>query len=121
VPLPEVGEVLEGAVERVMPYGIFLKLDSGASGLVPNSEMATPKGSNHSRMFPPGTRMQVVVIGSDKQTGKVSLSRSAVSERQEQDDFKRYRKSRKPDDDAQAGLGSFGELLQKHLQGKKRR
>ncbi len=121
VPLPEVGEVLEGAVERVMPYGIFLKLDSGASGLVPNSEMATPKGSNHSRMFPPGTRMQVVVIGSDKQTGKVSLSRSAVSERQERDDFKRYRTSRRQDDDTQAGLGSFGELLQKHLQGKKRR
>jgi small subunit ribosomal protein S1 len=121
VPLPEVGEVLEGAVERVMPYGIFLKLDSGASGLIPNSEMATPKGSNHSRMFPPGTRMQVVVIGSDKQTGKVSLSRSAVSEKQERDDFKRYRTSRRQDDDVQAGLGSFGELLQKHLQGKKKR
>ena len=82
--------MLEGVVERVMPYGIFLKLDSGASGLIPNSEMGTPKGSNHSRMFPPGTRMQVVVIDSDKQTGKVSLSRGAVSEKQAQDDFKKY-------------------------------
>jgi small subunit ribosomal protein S1 len=59
VALPEVGEVTEGMVERVMPYGLFLKLDSGASGLIPNSEMGTPKGTNHSRMFPAGTRMQV--------------------------------------------------------------
>ncbi len=121
VPLPEVGEVLEGVVERVMPYGIFLKLDTGASGLIPNSEMGTPKGSNHSRMFPPGTRMQVVVINSDKQTGKVSLSRGAVSDKQAQDDFKKYRSTSrgKSDDDSQAGLGSFGELLQRHLQDKK--
>ncbi|MGD0230591.1 MAG: 30S ribosomal protein S1 [Syntrophorhabdales bacterium] len=121
--LPEVGEVVDGAVERVMPYGVFLKLDSGASGLIPNSEMGTPKGTNHNRMFPAGMRMQVVVIGSDKQTKKISLSRNAVSEKVEQDDFKRYRTQQrtqqKPDDQAPAGLGSFGELLQRHLQGKK--
>jgi small subunit ribosomal protein S1 len=121
VPLPEVGEALEGEVERVMPYGIFLKLDSGANGLIPNSEMGTPKGSNHSKMFPVGTRLQVVVIGSDKQTGKVSLSRNAVSEKIQQDDFKRYRTNRKSEDDSQEGLGSLGELLQRHLQGGKKK
>jgi small subunit ribosomal protein S1 len=119
VVLPEVGDVVEGTVERVMPYGIFLKLESGASGLIPNSEMGTPKGSNHSRMFPVGTKMQVIVIGSDKQTRKVSLSRNAVSEKVERDEFKQYRTQQKGDDQASssAGLGSFGELLQKHLQG----
>jgi small subunit ribosomal protein S1 len=119
--LPEVGEVLEGAVERVMPYGIFLKLDSGTSGLIPNSEMGTPKGSNHSRMFPPGTRMEVVVIGSDKETRKVSLSRNAVSEKVERDELKRYRTERRSDDESQASLSGFGELLQEHLQRAKKK
>ncbi len=120
VVLPEVGEVLEGAVDRVMPYGIFLKLDSGISGLIPNSEMGTPRGSNHSRMFPPGTRMQVVVIGSDKENQKISLSRNAVAERVEQDEFSRYRSSQKSNEmPSPASLSGFGELLQKHLQGKK--
>jgi small subunit ribosomal protein S1 len=119
--LPEVGEVIEGAVERVMPYGIFLRLESGASGLIPNSEMGTPKGTNHSRMFPVGMKIQVIVIGSDKQSRKVSLSRHAVSEKVAQDQFKQYRTQQRDDDHTSSPLGSFGELLQKHLQAEEKR
>jgi len=121
IPLPDVGEIVEGTVDRVMPYGIFLRLDSGASGLIPNSEMRTPRGTNHSRMFPQGTRMQVVVIGADKETKKISLSRNAVGEKTEQDDFSRYRSNQKDGDqqkESAASISGFGELLQKHLQGK---
>ena len=117
VPLPEVGEIVEGAVDRVMPYGIFLKLDNGVSGLIPNSEMGTPRGTNHNKMFPAGTRMQVVVIGVDKQTKKISFSRNAVSDKVEKDDFSRYRIQ--GEQKSAAELGSFGELLQRHLQGDK--
>jgi small subunit ribosomal protein S1 len=114
--LPEVGEVAEGVVDRIMPYGIFIKLDSGISGLLPNSEMGTPRGSNHSRMFPPGTRMQVAVIGVDKERQKISLSRTAVSEQVEQDAFKTYRSTNKGGETASAAsLSGFGELLQRHL------
>jgi small subunit ribosomal protein S1 len=120
IPLPEVGEIVEGSVDRVMPYGIFLRLDSGASGLIPNSEMGTPRGTNHSKMFPQGTRMQVVVIGADKETKKKSLSRNAVSEKAEQDAFTHYRSNQKDGEQQKenGSLSSFGELLQKHLQGK---
>lgn len=121
IPLPEVGEMVEGSVDRVMPYGIFLRLDSGASGLIPNSEMGTPRGTNHSKMFPQGTRMQVVVIGADKETRKISLSRNALSEKTEQDDFSNYRSNQKNGEqqkDTAPTLSGFGELLQKHLQGK---
>jgi ribosomal protein S1 len=70
-------------------------------------------------MFPVGTRMQVLVIGSDKQSRKVSLSRSAVSEKAAQDEFTHYRTQQKGDDQASSALGSFGALLQEHLHGKK--
>ena len=119
-PLPEMGEVVEGAVDRVMSYGIFLRLDSGLSGLIPNSEMGTPRGTNHSRMFPQGTRLQVVVIGVDKESRKISLSRNAVSEKVEKDEFSRYRSGQQGEHGGSAAsLSSFGELLQKHLRGSK--
>jgi small subunit ribosomal protein S1 len=118
VPLPEVGDIVDGTVDRVMPYGIFLKLDNGISGLIPNSEMGTPRGTNHSKMFPTGTRMQVVVIGVDKQTRKISFSRNQVSEKVEKDEFSRYRTGQTEQRSSSSELGSFGELLQKHLQGK---
>ncbi len=119
VELPEVGDVVNGVVDRVMPYGIFLKLESGASGLIPNSEMATPKGTNHSRMFPPGTKMQVIVIGADKQTRKISLSRSQVSDKVEKEEYSQYKATQAGHDKADPALGSFGELLQRHLQEKR--
>jgi len=74
-------------------------------------------------MFPVGTRMQVIVIGSDKQSRKVSLSRNAVTEKVAQDEFKQYRTQQKGDDQASSSsaFGSFGELLQEHLHGKKKR
>ncbi|HUJ69677.1 MAG TPA: 30S ribosomal protein S1 [Syntrophorhabdales bacterium] len=118
-PLPEVGAVVEGAVDRVMSYGIFLKLDNGSSGLIPNSEMGTPRGTNHSRMFPVGTRLQVVVIGVDKESRKISLSRNAVSDKVEKDEFSRYRSGQQGEQGSPANLSGFGELLQKHLQGSK--
>jgi len=119
-PLPEVGEVTEGTVDRVMSYGIFLRLDSGLSGLIPNSEMGTPRGTNHSRMFPQGTKLQVVVIGVDKESRKISLSRNAVSEKVEKDEFSRYRSGQQGEHGGSAAnLSSFGELLQKHLRGSK--
>jgi small subunit ribosomal protein S1 len=117
-PLPEVGEVVEGAVDRVMSYGIFLRLDSGLSGLIPNSEMGTPRGTNHSRMFPLGTRLQVVVIGVDKESRKISLSRNAVSAKVEKDEFSRYRSGQQGEPGGSAaGLSGFGELLREHLRG----
>jgi small subunit ribosomal protein S1 len=113
--LPEVGQVADATVDRVMPYGIFVRLDSGASGLIPNSEMGTPKGTNHSRMFPQGTKMQVVVIGVDNETKKISLSRNAVSQRVEQEDYSRYRSSHQGEQKEAVNLSGFGELLQRHL------
>ncbi len=113
--LPEVGDTVEGTVDQAMSFGVFLKLENGMSGLIPNSEMGTPKGTNHSRMFPPGTKMQVVVIAVDKEKQKITLSRTAVAEKAEQDSYSSYQTSQK----SEAGLGSFGELLQRHLQGKK--
>ena len=62
--------------------------------------------------------MQVVVIGVDKQTKKISFSRNAVSDKVEKDDFSRYRI--RANRSAASRLGSFGELFQRHLQDKKK-
>ncbi len=111
VALPDVGDVLEGAVDRVMSFGIFIKLDSGLSGLLPNPEIGTPKGTNHSRMFPQGTRMQVLVKAVDTDKGKISLSRIGLEEKVAQEEFKQYQDSVKTQEKASGSLGSLGDLL----------
>ncbi len=118
--LPAVGEVLDGTVEKVMPYGIFLKINSGLTGLIPNTEMGTPSGADHRRMFPPGTGMQVAVIDVDTAAGKVRLSRRAVIEKAAQDEFQEYRESVKNSVGSSGRLGSLGDILRAKLEEKKR-
>ena len=117
--LPEVGEVIEGFVDKVMPYGIFLRMSNGLNGLIPNSEMGTPAGSDHKHMFPSGTEIQVVVIDVDAGSNKVRLSRKAVTERAAREEYDQYRTSLKETEAQSGGLGSLGDLLKAKLQEKK--
>ena len=58
--LPEAVELLSGTVEKVLTSGVLVKLPGGAIGFIPNSEMGTPRGTNHGKMFPAGTPLQVM-------------------------------------------------------------
>ena len=116
--LPEVGELIEGVVDRVMPYGIFLKMSSGLNGLIPNTEMGTPAGTDHKHMFPSGTEMQVVVVDVDAASNKVRLSRKAVMEKAAKEEYDQYRTSVTQAEGQSAGLGSLGDILKAKLQEK---
>jgi len=116
IPLPAVGELLDGTVEKIMPYGIFVKLESGLTGLVPNAEMGTPRGSDHSKMFEPGEPMQVTVIEVDKLHHRVRLSRKAVDKQKERIEYDRYKEAADRDEAAGSGIGSLGQLLKAKLE-----
>ncbi|HEX8948508.1 MAG TPA: S1 RNA-binding domain-containing protein [Dissulfurispiraceae bacterium] len=115
---PAVGELIDGIVEKVMPFGVFLKMSSGVTGLIPNSEMGTPGGSDHSRMFPVGSEMKAVVMEVDAERGRVSLSRKEVLSKEEHDEFRRYKDSVRKDERSSGGLGRLGELLKTKMEEK---
>lgn len=115
VVLPEAGDILEGVVDRVMSFGIFIRLDGGVTGLLPNSEVGTPRGTNHSKMFPEGMKMQVLVKSVDANKGKISLSRSGIEEKVAQEEFKQYQDSVKSQERVSGSLGSLGDLLKAKL------
>ncbi|OPY78876.1 MAG: 30S ribosomal protein S1 [Syntrophorhabdus sp. PtaU1.Bin058] len=111
IQLPAVSDIVQGTVERVIPAGLFLKIGDYLTGFIPNSEMGTPRGTNHNRMFPPGTIFQAIVIEVDKNRKKVTLSRNKVDEKIEEDTYNSYRDSVKKEERATGGLGSLGDLL----------
>jgi small subunit ribosomal protein S1 len=116
--LPQVGDLIDGVVDKVMPYGIFLRMSNGLNGLVPNSEMGTPAGADHKHMFPSGTEMQVVVVDVDAGSNKVRLSRKAVTEKAAKEEYDQYRTSVTPAEGQSGGLGSLGDLIKAKLQEK---
>lgn len=109
--LPEAGELLSGTVEKVLTSGVLVKLPGGAIGFIPNSEMGTPRGTNHGKMFPAGTPLQVMVVEVNQDRGRITLSRSGVEERLEKEELTSYMKQTQQDEKESRSLGSFGELL----------
>jgi small subunit ribosomal protein S1 len=119
VKLPAAGVIVEGVVEKVMPFGVFLKVTDGFTGLIPQSESGTPRGSDLVKLFPVGDRLQAVVLEVDEERGKVTLSRKAASEKAEHEDYKRYRETQKNEQKGTNNIGTFGELLKAKLDEKK--
>ena len=87
-----VGDRLKVIVEKVAEFGIFATIAPGVTGLIPNSHMDTARGTNHSRMFKPGTEVDVQVIDLDKKRRKITLSRKALADMGAREDYDAYKK-----------------------------
>ena len=117
--LPEVGETQDVTVEKIMPFGVFVRLKSGLSGLVPNNEMATSQGADHKKMFPEGSEMKVTVIEVDRETNKVKLSRKAAMDIAVKKEYDEYLTESRQADSSSGSLGTLGDLLRAKLEEKK--
>ncbi len=74
---PAVGDVYNAIVKTVMPYGVFVEFN-GKSGLLHVSEMSYSRIDNVEDVFKEGDDVKVKLIGVDKKTGKIRLSRKAL-------------------------------------------
>lgn len=117
--LPAAGEQVEGIVEKIMPFGIFLKMETGLSGLIPNSETGTPSGTDLKKTFKPGTKMQAVVIESDSGKKRIRLSCKALTEKADREDFEKYVDTSRVDSSSPKNIGSLGEILRAKMEEKK--
>ena len=73
-----VGSVLEGTVETLQPYGAFIRLADGMSGLVHVSQISTTRIKDPSAVLKVGDPVTVKVIA--VKDGKLSLSIKALSD-----------------------------------------
>lgn len=77
------GTVLEGKVESLMPYGAFVDLGGGLSGLVHVSQISQKRIKNPSEVLKEGDTVKVKVLNTNN--NKISLSMKAVEENAEPD------------------------------------
>ncbi len=72
------GTVLEGTVESLMPYGAFVALADGLSGLVHISQISAKRIKKPSEVLTVGDKVKVKVLNTNDH--KISLSIKAVEE-----------------------------------------
>jgi small subunit ribosomal protein S1 len=66
------GQVIEGAVKNITEYGAFVDM-GGIDGLLHITDMSWGRVGHPSELFSVGTKVSVVVLKYDKETGRVSL------------------------------------------------
>ena len=79
---PEVGEVYEGKVKSIMPFGAFIEVLPGKDGLLHISEIDWKRFETMDGIFNVGDMVTVKLLDIDKQ-GKLKLSRKALLPRPE--------------------------------------
>jgi small subunit ribosomal protein S1 len=101
------GALLEGTVDRIEAFGVFVRLPGDVVGVVPNAEMGTPRGTDHRRSHPPGTAVRVLVLEVDEARKRYRLSMERAREAAERAEYQEYADRHA----APARLGTLGDLL----------
>ncbi|MDQ3393040.1 MAG: polyribonucleotide nucleotidyltransferase [Bacteroidota bacterium] len=78
VAVPEVGEVYEGMVKSIMPFGAFVEFMPGKDGLLHISEIKWERLENMEGVLEVGEEIKVKLVEVDKKTGKFRLSRKIL-------------------------------------------
>lgn len=75
---PEIGEVYEGKVKSIQPYGAFVEFMPGKDGLLHISEVKHERLESLEGVLEIGEEIKVKLVDIDKKTGKFKLSRKAL-------------------------------------------
>jgi len=74
----EVGEIYEGKVKSIMPFGAFVEIMPGKDGLLHISEIDWKRYETMDGVLTEGQIVKVKLIDIDKKTGKMKLSRKVL-------------------------------------------
>ncbi|MGT2710844.1 S1 RNA-binding domain-containing protein [Streptococcus oriscaviae] len=76
----KIGDKIQGRVTGIQPYGAFVELETGATGLIHISEIKTGYVENIHQHLKVGQEVLVQVVDYDEYSRKVSLSIRTLEE-----------------------------------------
>lgn len=99
------GSVFEGTVESIMPYGAFINLGNGLTGLVHISRISQKRIKNPSEVLKTGDKVKVKLL--DIKDNKLSLSMKEFEDTMEGETDSMERFDYKEEGEATTSLGSL--------------
>lgn len=86
------GTVVQGTVEEVTPFGAFIAIEPGLTGLLPTSEMGLARGANPGRAYASGQQVSVQVARIDTKRKRISLVPEGAQVEGSQTDYREFLK-----------------------------
>ena len=78
IAVPEIGQVYDGKVKSIMPFGAFVEFMPGKDGLLHISEIKWERLENLDGVLEVGEEVKVKLVDIDKRSGKFRLSRKVL-------------------------------------------
>ena len=105
-----VGDVVKGAVSRMVPFGAFVQLEGGIEGIIPNAELRQKRVSRPEDVVSVGEVVEARVIDIRTEERRMTLSIRQMQEEKEHKEYESYQSSRSD------GRMTLGDLIGDKLQ-----
>jgi small subunit ribosomal protein S1 len=108
------GKVVEGTVDHGGAPGIFVQIEPGLTGLIPNSEISVAPGADPSRAHEAGEKLAVRVMSIDPQRKRISLSHEAAKAAAERDEYVKFAEERGDNESGESAMAlAFKRAMEK--------
>jgi small subunit ribosomal protein S1 len=103
------GAKVTGTVEKIAPFGAFIVLEPGLTGLLPTSEMGLPRGASIGKAYQIGKQVTLQVAQVDSRRKRISLTLEGKTLEGSRSDYQNYlKKSRRAD-----GMGALAAAFER--------
>jgi small subunit ribosomal protein S1 len=109
------GQAVEGTVENVTDFGVFVELEPGLSALIPFSELGVKREQDPAEVFSSGDAVTATVLSVDGDRQRMSLSVKAYKRDRERQEYLQHMEK----DSDKPSMTGFGEQLKAALEKKK--
>ncbi|MEJ2716705.1 MAG: 30S ribosomal protein S1 [Deltaproteobacteria bacterium] len=106
------GDLVQGTVDSVKEYGVFVALPGARSGLLHVSEIDDGRRGDLKKRFPTGASIEVEILDIDQETKKIALSTRSLLKKAEEARFKDFVSAKNGE---KGSLGTLGDLLKDKL------
>jgi small subunit ribosomal protein S1 len=110
------GEVVTGRVEEIAPFGVFVNLEPGLTGLMPTSELKLPRGTHPGRVYPPGSEIKVQVGRIESKRKRITLLPEGAKVEGSRTDYRDFKK--KTEEKLGSGMPTLAAAFEKLKQQK---
>lgn len=104
------GTVVTGTVEKIQPFGVFVTLEPGLTGLLPGSETGLPRGASLGKAYPVGKQIQVQISQVEPRRKRISLTLEGKTLEGSRADYQAYVKKTRSSTSMGALAAALGRL-----------
>jgi small subunit ribosomal protein S1 len=98
------GKVVEGTVDHGGAPGIFVELEPGLTGLIPNSEINVGHGADPAEAHAAGERLLVRIMNVDAGRKRIALSHEAAKAAADRDEYAKIMDEKRNDDSGESAM-----------------